>query len=100
MDELLILKGQRMNRIETTEDMLVFAFRYCLGRQTLSVLRCVAELKRVWATVTIDARRAILVEARKAISQGTAGDDFDAERWREFCDWAVKANVELSVDKP
>lgn len=66
------------------EDMLMWAFRYALGRKTGAVSSVVNHLKVSWDRLRPFTQDQIQREINIAIDRGDAGDDCDIELWREL----------------
>ncbi|WP_088255203.1 hypothetical protein [Fimbriiglobus ruber] len=60
-------------------EIVFYAFRYCLGRQTYAVSTCADYLVDRWGELQERDRELIVKEIRKAIGEGRAG--CDVERW-------------------
>lgn len=66
------------------EDMLMWAFRYALGRKTGAVDSVVRHLKSNWGRLKQFTKDQIQREINIAIDRGDAGDDCDIKLWREL----------------
>ena len=69
-----------------SEHVLVFAFRYALGRTSTASSIVTAELTRVWLTLRPSTRRQIQSEIREALVRGEAGDNCDEYLWQKLLD--------------
>ena len=72
--------------------MVVFAFRYALGRRTGAVKVVVDQLSDLWLKLPHTDRTQIKQEIRRAIDQGEAGSDCDILEWQTV--------LELDTGKP
>lgn len=70
-------------RITVGTELLVYAFRYALGRRTYAVTDVAQALLEHGGALTADARRQIVTEIREAILGGRAGAVCDVDRWDE-----------------
>lgn len=70
-----------------SEDTLVFAFRYALGRRTGAVSSMVEELDKHWNYLAHDTQQQIRRDIKSAISRGDAGMDCDVSEWRKVLSW-------------
>jgi len=70
----------------TEETILVFAFRYALGRKSAAPGIVADYLIKRWADLAPHSRLQIREEIRTAISRGDAGHPCDVETWREVLD--------------
>lgn len=68
---------------EHFDDVIVYAFRYALGRITTAPDTMVEVLKDVWPDIKPCYRSLIHREIIDAISAGRAGQDCDVASWRE-----------------
>jgi len=65
------------------EDVIVYAFRYALGRVTFASMVMAETLTAVWPELPVKTRSLIRREIIDAISAGRAGQSCDVESWRE-----------------
>jgi len=65
------------------EDVIVYAFRYALGRTTFASMVMAETLASVWSELSPKTRSLIRREIIDAISAGHAGQDCDVASWRE-----------------
>ena len=78
------MKSAAAVQLSATEHyMLVFAFRYALGRMSTAPSIVVGELRRQWLALNEATRRQIHREIRDAIQYDAAGMDCDVGTWRE-----------------
>lgn len=68
------------------ERILVYAFRYALGRQTGAVADVSQTLIAVAASLPVDVRRQIQSEIDDAIRAGRAGAGMDVRMWQTVRD--------------
>lgn len=71
-----------MTRINISEDLLVSAVRYALGRAVCIVPWTVNETIRVWPHLTDRTRDVIRRDVTEAIEQGCAGAAPDVRGWQ------------------
>lgn len=69
-------------------DLLIYAFRYTLGRSTYAPHTVMSVLKRCWWKLSKGDRELYLREIREAQKQGSLGVDIDAKAWSDFAEWA------------
>lgn len=89
MLEMLVLMYHKATSVCSTETgfrvnnhMVVFAFRYALGRQTGAVGIVVDHLTRHWPKLNRFDRDQIKKEIVQAIKMGDAGSDCDIQQWQ------------------
>jgi hypothetical protein len=87
-------------RVETGSHMLLWAFRYSLGRQTYCPSMVRDELRRAWSKLAEETRYCILRDLREEIERDsdespTLGDACDRKAWREFYEWASEQEAEV-----
>jgi len=70
-----------MSNFYIDENILFYAFRYCLGRTTYVVADCVDQLKRNWWLLSDKTKSIIIKEIKEAIVENRAGQDNDIEEW-------------------
>lgn len=75
-----------------SNDMVVFAFRYALGRQTAAVSIVVNEITKLWPELSQFDRSQIKREIIQAMKTGDAGDACDVRQWETL--------LNLTVGKP
>ena len=66
------------------DDIIFFAFRYCLGRRTYAVSMMVDYLLENWSNLPKNIRDKIKKEIEGAIKNDEAGADYDIEKWRKI----------------
>lgn len=64
--------------------MVVFAFRYALGRESSAPGIVVDELRRLWKDLPFFDRKQIKQEIVRAIQDGSAGSQCDIDNWRKI----------------
>ena len=67
---------------KVNEDMVVYAFRYALGRMTYSVGIVSDYLVENWHRFKPTTRENIISEIMKAIDKGEAGMQMDIDSWK------------------
>lgn len=72
---------QTLIQTSTLEDLLIYSFRYCLGRQSYAVNDCIQHLTTYWPMLHMLTRKRIQNEITMAISEGRAGSNWDVQRW-------------------
>jgi hypothetical protein len=77
------------------EDILIYAFRYALGRMTYAVSTVANEIKRRAADLSPKAKALIVKEITEAESDNRLGMKMDAEYWRE-----VRALLDVESGQP
>ena len=63
------------------EDILLYAFRYALGRQSYAVGVVVDALEYAWDGLRPDTRELIAKETKEAIATGSAGAAMGVAEW-------------------
>jgi hypothetical protein len=66
----------------TDETILVFAFRYALGRKSAAPGIVADHLIKRWADLAPHSQAQVKEEIATAISRGDAGDPCDVETWQ------------------
>ena len=69
-------------KFNVSEHMVMYAFRYALGRKTGAVIDVVEFLKDNWTLFNDFTQKQIQDEIKKAIEFGQAGSDFYIEMWK------------------
>ena len=67
---------------EVNEDMVVYAFRYALGRMTYSVGTVSDYLIENWHRFGNFTREQIIIDIKEAIEKGEAGMQMDVDIWK------------------
>ena len=80
-----------MTNLKVSENMVMWAFRYALGRRTGAVTDVIYILKMLWDKLSKFTKSQIHREIIHAIEMGTAGANCDIEQWEEL--------LKLSVNK-
>jgi hypothetical protein len=70
-----------VHAITVAPELLVYAFRYALGRRTYAVADVTQALREHHAKLTPQTRRQIADEIRDAVRAGHAGSITDADEW-------------------
>lgn len=73
-----------MTEFIVSENMIMWAFRYALGRRTGAVSDVADNLKMNWDKLEQFTRDQIKKEIQIAIDKREAGDDCDIKRWEEI----------------
>ena len=73
-----------MKQFEVTENTIMWAFRYALGRKTGAVLDVCETLKKNWSQLRPFTQDQIKMEIQVAIDQDRAGSECDIEKWKEI----------------
>lgn len=71
-------------KFKVSENMIMWAFRYALGRRTYAVGDVVGQLKEHWNRLKPFTRNKIQEEIREAIRDRCIGDKCDSESWQEI----------------
>lgn len=79
----------------TEEELILCAFRYCLGRSTYFVFAITEHIVEKWDTISVRIRKAIVEETTEAIERGHAGDEVDCDLWKAVLEYAIKTNFDL-----
>lgn len=66
------------------ENMVFYAFRYCLGRNSYCVSECVEYLKLSWSSLSGSTKETIKTEIIEAIDNRKAGMNMDVSLWMEI----------------
>ena len=67
---------------EVNEEMIMYAFRYALGRKTYAVSTVTDYLIHFWHRFKLHTREQIVKEIEEAIEKNQAGMDCDIVRWK------------------
>ena len=71
--------------IQVDQNILIYAFRYALGRMSYSVSDVVEAIKENWDKINENAKNIITKEIQEAIKNNEAGDpDIDVPLWRSI----------------
>jgi len=65
-------------------DLLIYAFRYTLGRATYAPHTVIAVLKKSWNNISQGDKRLYQREIKEAIEHDMAGHDLDKEEWSKI----------------
>jgi len=63
--------------------MVVWAFRYCLGRKTYAVEDCVSNIVANWDLLNIRIKNLIHKEINEAIAENRIGMEMDYNSWQK-----------------
>jgi len=69
---------------EVNEDMIMYAFRYALGRNTYAVSTVTDYLIQFWHRFEPHTREQIIKEIEEAIEKNQAGMKCDIVRWKSL----------------
>lgn len=72
------------------QDMVVYAFRYCLGRQTYCTMTCAEYLIHHWKDFEYRVCAIIIKEIQEAIERNAAGAACDVKNWNLVLDYAKR----------
>lgn len=67
--------------LDLTEDTLVCAFRYALGRRTYIVGVIAEQLIQNWKDISPNTQNLIVNEIAEAIYENRAGSEIDVQEW-------------------
>lgn len=70
-------------------NIIFYAFRYALGRQTYAPSEVVGYLETYWLDIPTMTRHKIQSEIREAIGRGEAGSSIDIKTWKKVLDLEV-----------
>lgn len=70
--------------VEDQRDILIYAFRYTLGRMTYAPYTIITVLKQCWGELSDADKRLYQREIREAIELNKAGMDCDVQAWSEI----------------
>lgn len=73
-----------------SENTIMWAFRYALGRRTGAVDDVVSTLKDHWKQLEPQTQVQIQEEIKTAIQRGVAGADCDVKCWEKVLEWEVE----------
>lgn len=72
------------NQFLVSENTIMWAFRYALGRRTGAVLDVTDTLKKHWKNLRPFTQTQIKEEIREAIRMDQAGSDCDVTNWQKI----------------
>lgn len=76
--------SKRLSQNES--EMLLYAFRYAITRNSMAILTCTEELLKKWPELTGYSREQFINEIVHAIKHGTRMDETSRQHWRQFLD--------------
>jgi len=79
-----------MNKFEVDENIIMYSFRYCLGRKTSAVSEMADYLFDNWDKLRPFTQNQMQEEIKYAIKRGYAGMDCDVIEWKKILDLKVK----------
>lgn len=74
----------------TQDDLILCAFRYCLGRATYIVHDMVKHLKDHWNEIDHVYKNMIIKDIGRALDMNRFGHEMDKVEWVDFLDWSYK----------
>lgn len=74
----------------TLSEILIYTFRYCLGRRTYAVNDCVEYLHSYWDVLPTNWQELIHKEINEAIDRNDAGADFDVRNWHKVLELPIR----------
>ncbi len=89
------------NKIEIADsrDILIYAFRYALGRMSYSVSTVRDEIVRNWRNLSEADRKLYQREIQEAIDHGAAGMECDARTWNMILSLPVNNKCDPKKEK-
>jgi len=66
------------------ENIILYAFRYCLGRQSYAVSEMVEYLLENWKNISEQTKEKIKHEIECAIRSNEAGANIDVKEWKKI----------------
>lgn len=69
---------------EEINDIIFYAFRYCLGRRTYAVKTFVDIAVKYWPEIQLRNRHLMRDEINKALADDAAGMDMDRKQWQRL----------------
>jgi len=78
-----------MNKFEVDENIIMYSFRYCLGRMTYAVSEMVGILINNWDNLKKHTQEQIQSEIKEAIKRENAGMECDVKEWEKILDLEV-----------
>lgn len=79
------MKGQCVMQIEDDlREMLIYAFRYCLGRRSYAVSSCVTVLIRYWDQLPRNDKQLIHREIYESFRGDRYGMEMDKDQWKKI----------------
>lgn len=79
-----------MKRFKVNENMIMWSFRYALGRRTGAVTDVVETLKRIWKELEPFTQQQIREEIQNALRVNSAGDTCDIVQWQKILKLSIK----------
>lgn len=78
-------------------DLLIYAFRYALGRRSYAVADVANVLRRAWPDLSHADKHLYKLEIREAITRECAGDEQDVKTWQALLDIDNNLNDEKEL---
>ena len=75
------------------DDLLICAFRYCLGRMTYVVSDMSHHIEKEWKTICEPFQKLIEREIRYSLKMNAAGMQEDRESWEKLLKFIEESNV-------
>lgn len=76
-------------------EMLIYAFRYCLGRRSYAVSSCVTVLIRYWDQLPQQDRDLICKEILEAFVKKQYGMEMDKDQWQKVLDMGFEPEYKI-----
>lgn len=77
-------------KITCSSTMLLWAFRYCLGKRTYAVKDCVENIIYCWDQLYSIDQRLIQEEIKGYVALNTPGHDIDIKEWKRVLELPLK----------
>lgn len=77
----------RVRNYPIPPEIMIYAFRYAIGRKSVAPAYVVDELENQWVYLKKDGRALIKREINQAIDANLAGMACDVELWRKVLNW-------------
>ena len=84
------MKHELLIPIEDQRDVLIYAFRYTLGRSTYAPHTIISILRENWDMLSVGDKKLYQSEIREAIENDMAGMDVDKNEWARILDLPVE----------
>lgn len=68
-------------------DMLIFSFRYALGRRSTAPSTMDSHVRRYEQHIPVWMKKQMIGDIEYAVKNGLAGDDCDVEEWERLAGW-------------
>ena len=77
-------------KFEDDREILIYAFRYALGRMTYSTLTVSNEIINNWDEISLGDQQLFQKEIKEAIEENRAGMDCDVASWMKVLELPLK----------